>query len=142
MSTKTTTDNLIDLLRRFDENRVRPSHSIFMRVITELERLQQQVNTLERRVKSADKEKNVKPAPANPLVLRVWEMFPPIPGSKYHRAHCARCNTPMRADQEMCAAIMAGRYQLLCEHCDPPLPTRKEWSIAPRQRAKLGKTSS
>lgn len=145
----TETDNVIELLQKFAENKVRPSKTVLTRVINELSRLQEAVATLERQVKSAAKRPPTPiqrpspvPEPKDNLTVRLWEMFPPIPGSKYHRVHCKRCRQPMRASQEACAEIMTGRLDLFCEDCDPPLLIPKELSLTPRQRTKLNKTSS
>jgi hypothetical protein len=42
----------------------------------------------------------------------------PIPGSRFFRAYCRRCNEPMRVDGGMLMAMQSGR-PVYCEQCDP-----------------------
>jgi hypothetical protein len=137
-------DDLIELLDKFIDNKVKPSPTILKRVSFALSALQRRVRELTKELAAKPKPqpKPATPTPHDMLVTLTWAQFPPIPGSKYHRTWCTRCKEPMRASQEMCAEIMAGRYKLYCEKCDPVLLLPKEMSLTPRQRASIGKTSS
>lgn len=156
MTTKT--DKLIELLQKFADNNVKPAKSILRQVIEQLSQLQTEVKSLRRlndvlekkRQTAANAREPITPAataaatiqPKDNLTVLLWEKFPPIPGSKYHRVHCMRCREPMRASQEVCAAIMKGECEFFCEACDPPLLLPKELALTPRQRTKLNKMSS
>ena len=57
-----------------------------------------------------------------------------IPGSRYFRAYCTRCDEPMRVFQE---DVHKENY---CEECDPPKLDDHSTNLTPRQRHGLGKT--
>lgn len=146
-ATEKATQELLGRLNRAIEVNERPPLSSVRRAIAEIERLLRVEQELRQELAAVKREKdNARPA-ADPtdgdqLRVRLWNKFQPIPGSRYRRVWCYRCGAPMRASLDMCAAIMTGRARLECEKCDPPLLYPRELFIAPRQRAKLGKTSS
>lgn len=136
-------DDLIELLDKFIDNKIKPAPVVVKRAVYVLRALQSKVKELTKEL-AAKPKPQPQLAPPTPLdtLVTISAQFPPIPGSKYHRTWCTRCKEPMRASQEMCAEIMAGRYKLYCEKCDPVILLPKEMSLTPRQRASLGKTSS
>ena len=141
---KSEVDELVTLLKRFADNNVKPAPKILNRTIIMLERMQYRIQhlTKELAAKPHKRQESFREICENRLLTSVWAQFPPIPGSKYHRTWCTRCREPMRATQEMCAEIMAGRFELYCEKCEPSVLLPKAWHLTPRQRQKLDKTSS
>lgn len=67
-----------------------------------------------------------------PVRERVGE---PIAGSRFYRAFCSDCQTPMRVTKDVIESLQ--QNGIYCGECSPTRPPSHAENMTPRQREKL-----